>query len=137
MHILMGSLFVYVDVGPLLPPSSQRWVVAIVELEVPTGNPRRLRHKLETIMPHLEQLAEGIADVVWQHLDNELIATCHSVPPEWTPLMRRIAVYYEYVRREARGDVAMEDDESFDEDDDSSKEDDETEPDDGDDSGSK
>ena len=78
-------------------------------------------------MMHLEQITEGICDVGWKYLDNEMISTIHSVPPKWTSLMRRIAMACEYVRREARGDVPVEDDES-------SKEDDDTEPDDEDES---
>ena len=65
MHILMASLFAYADIGPRLPPGYQRWVVVIVELVVLAGNPRRWRREVDTIMPHLEQLAEGISDVGW------------------------------------------------------------------------
>ena len=41
MYRLMVSLFVYADVGPCLPLGYQRQVVAIVEVAVPKGNPRR------------------------------------------------------------------------------------------------
>ena len=44
------------------------------------------------------------------------------MPPEWTSLMRRIDMAYDYVHRAARGDIPAGDDES-------SKEDDDTEPD--------
>ena len=69
-------------------------------------------------MPHLEHLAEKISDVGLQHLDNELISAIHSVPPEWTSLMRRMAMACDYVCRAARGDLPVEDDESYEEDDD-------------------
>ena len=100
MHILMVSLFACTNIGPRPPLGYQRWVVTIAEPEVPVGNPHRWRHQLDTIMPHLEHLAEGISDVGWKHLDSEL-TTCHSMPPEWIPLMRRIVVAHEYVRRAA------------------------------------
>ena len=41
MYRLMVSLFAYADVGPHPLPRYQRQVVAIVEVAVPTGNPRR------------------------------------------------------------------------------------------------
>ena len=59
---LMVSLFVYADISPRPPSDYQRRVVAIVEVVVLAGNPRRQRWKLDTIMPHLERLAEGISD---------------------------------------------------------------------------
>ena len=63
MHRLMVSLFAYADIGPLPPPSYQRQVVAIAEPTVPLGNPCRQHWEMDTIMPHLERLAEGISDV--------------------------------------------------------------------------
>ena len=60
MYRLMVSLFVYADVGPHPPPGYQRRVVAIAEVVVPTGNPRRRQQEVETTLPHLEQLAKGI-----------------------------------------------------------------------------
>ena len=74
-------------------------------------------------MLHLEWLAEGIYDVGFQCLDNDLIIACHSVPPELTPLMRMIVVACEYVCRVARVDVPMEDDDFFKEDDDTNLDD--------------
>ena len=65
MYRLMVSLFVYVDVGPHLPPGYQRWVVAIAEVAVLAGNPRRQRQEVETIFLHLEWLANGITDDSW------------------------------------------------------------------------
>ena len=69
-------------------------------------------------MLHLERLADGIFDVGWQRLDNELIATIHSVPLEWTSLMRSIVVACDYVHPAARGDIPAEEDKSYEEDDD-------------------
>ena len=65
MYRLMVSLFVYADVGPRSSLGYQRRVVTIAEVAVPEGNPRRRRWKAENILPHLEQLAEGITDDGW------------------------------------------------------------------------
>ena len=37
------------------------------------------------------------------------------MPPEWTSVMRRMAVACDYFRRVARGDLPIEDNESFEE----------------------
>ena len=73
-------------------------------------------------MPHLEQLVDGVSEDGWQHLSNDVIASIHSFPLEWTSVMRRMDVAYDYFRRATRGDLPTEDE--------SSKEDDDTEPDD-------
>ena len=77
----------------------------------------------------MEWLVEGISDNGSECLDNTLIAAIHSVPPEWTSVMRRMVVACDYLRRTVRGDLPTEDDES-------SEEDDDTKPDDEDESGS-
>ena len=46
-----------------------------------------------------------------------MIASIHSFPPEWTTVMRRMAMACDYIRRAVRGDLPAED-ESFEEDDD-------------------
>ena len=51
-----------------------------------------------------------------------MIASIHSFPLEWTSMMRRMAMAYEHIHREARGDLPIEDE--------SSEEDDDTESDD-------
>ena len=66
----------------------------------------------------MERLAKGIYDVGWKHLDNELIASIHSVPSNWTSVMRRMAMACDYIRWEAQGDILAGDDESYEEDDD-------------------
>ena len=38
---MMVSLFVYADIGPLLPPGHRRWVITIAPVAVPTGSTRR------------------------------------------------------------------------------------------------
>ena len=53
----------------------------------------------------------------WKHLSNDVIASIHSFPPEWTFVMRRMAMACEHIRRAMRGDLLAEDD-SFEEDDD-------------------
>ena len=45
-------------------------------------------------------------------MHNELIVAIHSVPPEWTSVMRRMVVACDYFRRVARGDLPAEDDDS-------------------------
>ena len=77
---------------------------------------------MDDLLLHLEWLATGTSDDGWQHLSSELIAYIHSFPPEWTAVMRRMAMAYEQVRQVARGDIPMED-ESFEEDDDTESDD--------------
>ena len=117
MYRLMVSLFVYADVGPRPSPGYQRRVVAIAPTAVPARNPRRRRQEVDDFMPYLEWLAYGIFDDSWQHLNNDLIATIHIFPPEWTSMMRRVAMACDYLHRAMRGDLPAED-ESFEEDDD-------------------
>ena len=45
------------------------------------------------------------------------------MPPEWTSVMRRKAVECNYLRRVARGDLPVEDNESSEEDDDTERDD--------------
>ena len=71
-----------------------------------------------TIFPHLEWLAEGISNDRWKHLYNELITVIHSVPLEWTSVMRRMAIAYDYFRQATQGDLPAEDNESSEEEDD-------------------
>ena len=122
MYRMMVSLFVYVDVGPYPAPRYQSQVVFIAPTVVPAGNPRRRRREVDDFLPYLKCLADGISDDGWQHLNNDMIASIHSFPPEWTPVLRRVVVVYDYLRLEARGDLPGEDE--------SSEEDDDTELDD-------
>ena len=77
---------------------------------------------MDDFLLYLEQLADGISDGSWQHLNNDLVATIHSFTLEWTSVMRRVVVACDYLHRAARGDLPAEDE--------SSKEDDDTKPDD-------
>ena len=63
MHRMMVYLFAFTNIGPRSPPGYQRWVVVLVEVVVPAGNPHRWRREVNTVMPHLEWLSEGINDV--------------------------------------------------------------------------
>ena len=90
---------------------------------VPAGNPHKRRQEMDGLLPHLEWLATRISDDGWGHMSSDLIASIHSFPPEWTIVMRRMAMAYEQVHREARGDLPTVDD--------SSEEDDDTKSDDG------
>ena len=63
---------------------------------------------MDEFLLHLERLADGIYDDGWQHLNNELIAAIHSFPLEWTSMMRRMAVTYDYFHRVAQGDIPAE-----------------------------
>ena len=119
---MIVSLFVYVDIGPHPPPGYQRRVVAIAPMVVPVGNPHRRQREVDEFLPHLERFIDGISDDGWQHLSNDLIASIHSFPLEWTSVMRRVAMACDYLCRAARGDLPVEDE--------SSEEDDDTEPDD-------
>ena len=56
-----------------------------------------------------------------------MIASIHSLPLEWTGVMRKMAVACEHFRRAARGDLPTEDESS--EEDDDTKSDDESESD--------
>ena len=51
-----------------------------------------------------------------------MVAAIHNLPPEWTSVMRKMAMACEHFRRVARGDLSTKDE--------SSKEDDDTESDD-------
>ena len=117
----MVSLFVYADIGAHPPPKYHRRVVAIA----PVGNPRRRRQEVDEFLPYLEWLADGISNDGWQHLNNDMIASIHIFPPEWTSVMRRMAMACEYFRRAVRGDLPAEDESSKENDD--TKTDDESE----------
>ena len=67
---------------------------------------------MDGLLPHLERLTNGVSDDGWQHLRNDVIASIHSFPPDWTPVMRRITVACDYFRRAARGDLPAEDESS-------------------------
>ena len=56
-----------------------------------------------------------------------MIASIHGFPPEWTGVMRRMAMSCEYIRRAVRGNLPIEDDSS--EEDDDTESDDESESD--------
>ena len=77
---------------------------------------------MDDLLLHMERLATGISKDGWQHLRNNLITSIHSFPPEWTAVMRRMAMACEHVRWVVRGDLPAKDE--------SSKEDDDTESDD-------
>ena len=64
---------------------------------------------MDGLLPHLERLATRIFDDGWQHLSNDLIASIHSFPLEWTAVMRRMAMACEHVHRATRGDLPTED----------------------------
>ena len=51
-----------------------------------------------------------------------MIACIHSFPPEWTVMMRRMAVACDHIRWAVRGDLPTEN-ESFEEDDDTDSDD--------------
>ena len=77
---------------------------------------------MDGLLPHLEWLAARVSDDCLQHLSNDVIASIHSFPPEWTAVMRRMVVACDYLRQVVRGGLPAKDE--------SSKEDDDTEPDD-------
>ena len=68
-------------------------------------------------MPHLEWLVVVVSDDGWQHLSNDVIASIHSFPLEWTSVMRKVAMAYDYLRQAVRGYLPSEG-ESSEEDDD-------------------
>ena len=117
------SFFVYADIGPYSFPRYQRQVVAMAHAVVPVGNPRRRLQEVDGLLSHLERLASGVSNDGWQHLSNDVIASIHSFPLDWTSVMRRMAMACDYIHRAVRGDLPVVD-EYFEEDDD-------TEPDDG------
>ena len=59
---------------------------------VPAGNPHKRRQEMDGLLPHLEWLATGVSNDHWQHLRNDVIASIHSFPLDWSAVMRRIAV---------------------------------------------
>ena len=97
-------------------------MVTIVPTLVPAGNPCKQWQEVDEFLSDLEKLTDGISDDGWQHLNNDLITAIHIFPPEWTSVMRWVAVAYDYLRRAMRSDIPTEDE--------SSKEDDDTELDD-------
>ena len=77
---------------------------------------------MDGLLPHLERLAAGVSNDGWNHLSNDVIASIHSFPPEWTSVMRKMTMACDYLRQAVRDDLPAEDE--------SSEEDDDTEPDD-------
>ena len=77
---------------------------------------------MDGLLPHLERLVDGIFDDGWKHLSNDVIASIHSFPLEWTSVMRRMAMACEYFCQAVRGNLLVED-ESFEEDDDTKPDD--------------
>ena len=84
---------------------------------VPAGNPCKRWQEVDGLLLHLEWLADGVSNDGWQHLSNDVIASIHSFPLEWTSMMRKMAVACDYFRREARGDLPIEDESSMEDDD--------------------
>ena len=80
------------------------------------------------MLPYLERLDTGVLDDGWQHLSSEMISSIHNLPPEWTGVMRKMAMACEHFRWAARGDIPVED-ESFEDDDDDTESDYESESD--------
>ena len=73
-------------------------MVASAPMAVLAGNPRRRRREVDEFLPQLEWLTHGISDDGWKHLSNDVIASIHSFPLEWTSVMRRMAMACEYFR---------------------------------------
>ena len=72
---------------------------------------------MDGLLLHLEQLAARVSDDGWKHLSNDVIASIHRFPPEWTSVMRRMAMAYEHICRAARGNIPVEDEYSEEDDD--------------------
>ena len=119
---LMVSLLVCSYVGPRSPPGHRRQVVtvppAIASAAAPSGSSRRCQWDMDGLVPYMEEVAIGVSDVGWQHLNTNFIAVVHNLPPELTGVMRKMAVACEHFCRTARGGVlvldlsSLEDDES-------------------------
>ena len=82
---------------------------------------------MDGLLPLLEQIATEISNDGLQHLSSDLITYIHNFPPEWTAMMRRVAMAYEQVHQVVRGDLPTEDESS--EEDDDTKSDDESDSD--------
>ena len=118
----MVSLVVCADVGPCPPPGNWRRVVTVppatASVVAPSGNPHRRQQDMDGLMPYMEEVATGVSDVGWKHLNTNFITAVHNIPPDLTGVMRKMAVACEHFRQMARGGVlaldssSSEDDES-------------------------
>ena len=61
------------------------------------------------MLSYLKRLATRVSDDGWKHLSSEMIAAIHNLRPEWTGVMRKMAMACEHFRRAARGDLPLED----------------------------
>ena len=75
-----------------------------------------VRVRWESLCRDIERLLDGVTDDGWKYMDDNLIVACYHAPPEWIPLMKRIAVSAEYVRATTQGDVSIEEEDSSEED---------------------
>ena len=72
---------------------------------------------MDWLVPYMEELATGVSDVGWKHLNSNFIAAIHNLPPELTGVMRKMAVACEHFRWMARGGLLAEDVSSSEDDD--------------------
>ena len=78
---LMVSLLVCADVGPFPPPGHPRRVVTVPPTAAPSGNSRRWQRDMDGLISYMEEVATGVSDVGWQHLNTNFIAFVHNLPP--------------------------------------------------------
>ena len=100
---------VYMGLHP--PAGYQRCGGKVEGLDQRAHGNRRCQRTLDSIPSDIECLLDGVTNDNQQYMNNDLITTCYHAPPEWIPLMRRIAVTAEYVRATAQGDVSMKEEE--------------------------
>ena len=115
---LMVSLLVCAGVGPCPPPGHQRQVVTVPPMADPFGSSRRWQWDMDGMVLYMEEVATGVSDVGWKHMNTNFIAAVHNLLPELMGVMRNMAVACEHFRWTARGGVlaldssSSEDDES-------------------------
>ena len=60
---------------------------------------------MDGMVPYMEEVAIGVSDVGWQHLNTNFIFVVHNLPPELTGVMRKMAVACEHFHRTVRDGV--------------------------------
>ena len=97
---LMVSLIMCADFGPFPPLGHRRQVVtmppAAASAAAPSGNPRRRQPDMDGLVPYMEEVATGVSDVGWKHLNTNFIVVVHNLPPKLTGMMRKMAVACEH-----------------------------------------
>ena len=67
---------------------------------------------MDGLVPYMEEVATGVSDVGWQHLNTNFIVAIYNLPLELIGVMRKMAVPCEHFHRAVRDDLPVEDESS-------------------------